>query len=71
MLRNSPSFDCDHPPPLIASIDMLLGCNSDEGMSEALGAQVVVDDTTVFVLHSHNSAGLQRQHARRSSGTLA
>ena len=47
-LRNSPSFAYDHSPPLITPIDMLLGCNSVEGMSEALGAQVVVDNTLIF-----------------------
>jgi hypothetical protein len=48
ILRNSPSFAYEHSPPLIAPVDMLLGCNSDEGMSEALGAQVVVNNTALF-----------------------
>jgi carboxylesterase type B len=48
ILRSSPSFAYDHNPPLVAPIDMLLGCNSDEGMSAALGAQVVVENTAFF-----------------------
>ena len=48
MLRNSPSFAYDHVPPLVAPIDVLLGCNSDEGMSQALGGQVDIDNTDEF-----------------------
>lgn len=39
ILRNSPSFAYAHNPPLIAPVDIITGCNTDEGMSEALGAQ--------------------------------
>ncbi|KFZ05843.1 hypothetical protein V501_07972 [Pseudogymnoascus sp. VKM F-4519 (FW-2642)] len=39
ILRNSPSFAYAQNPPLIAPVDIITGCNTDEGMSEALGAQ--------------------------------
>lgn len=39
ILRNSASFAYDHSPPLIAPVDIMTGCNTDEGMSEALGGQ--------------------------------
>ncbi|KFY49857.1 hypothetical protein V496_09770 [Pseudogymnoascus sp. VKM F-4515 (FW-2607)] len=39
IIRNSPSFAYAQNPPLIAPVDIITGCNTDEGMSEALGAQ--------------------------------
>ena len=39
ILRNTPSFAYAHSPPLIAPVDIITGCNTDEGMSEALGGQ--------------------------------
>ena len=48
ILRNSASFAYDHVPPLVAPIDILLGCNTDEGMSQAIGGQVDVENTAFF-----------------------
>ena len=39
IIRNSPSFAYAQNPPLIAPVDIITGCNTDEGMSEALGSQ--------------------------------
>ncbi|KFY12536.1 hypothetical protein V491_06748 [Pseudogymnoascus sp. VKM F-3775] len=45
ILRNSPSFAYAQNPPLIAPVDIITGCNTDEGMSEALGAQTPFNTT--------------------------
>lgn len=39
IIRNSASFAYSHNPPLIAPVDIITGCTTDEGMSEALGSQ--------------------------------
>ncbi|KFY42676.1 hypothetical protein V495_04385 [Pseudogymnoascus sp. VKM F-4514 (FW-929)] len=45
IIRNSPSFAYAQSPPLIAPVDIITGCNTDEGMSEALGAQTPFNTT--------------------------
>lgn len=42
-LRNSPSFAFDHN--LVAPVDIITGCTTDEGMSAALGGQTSVNTT--------------------------
>ena len=48
ILRNDPTFAFNHVPPLVAPVDMLLGCNSDDGMSIPIGGQVDVPNTAFF-----------------------
>ena len=48
ILRNSPSLAYGHTPSLIAPIDLLLRCKSNEGMSDALGAKQVINNATQF-----------------------
>jgi carboxylesterase type B len=47
-VRNSPSVAYNHKPALVAPVDILIGCNTDEGMSEALGAQIAIDTSQEF-----------------------
>lgn len=39
IIQNSQSFAYAQDPPLIAPVDIITGCNTDERMSEALSAQ--------------------------------
>ncbi|OBT65285.1 hypothetical protein VE03_04603 [Pseudogymnoascus sp. 23342-1-I1] len=46
IIRNSPSFAYAQNPPLIVPVDIITGCNTDEGMSEAFGAQTPFNTST-------------------------
>ncbi|KAI9745423.1 MAG: hypothetical protein M1818_000957 [Claussenomyces sp. TS43310] len=39
IIRNSPSYAIAHSPPLVAPIDIITGCNAEEGISPALLGQ--------------------------------
>ncbi|KFY81758.1 hypothetical protein V500_11118 [Pseudogymnoascus sp. VKM F-4518 (FW-2643)] len=56
IIRNSPSFAYAQNPPLIAPVDIITGCNTDEGMSEALSAQTPFN--TSAEVENYLTAGL-------------
>ena len=48
IIRNDATFAFNHVPPLVAPVDILLGCTSDDGMAIPIGGQVDVPDSAFF-----------------------